>query len=75
MNDEYMRYLNTRIRKLEYKLNKDNQLFEIECLKEENKLLRQKCDRLYVLASKWCDKNHHDWQEILNLNDRPIETD
>ena len=21
-------------------------------------------ERLLVLASKWCDRNHHDWEEI-----------
>jgi hypothetical protein len=24
-------------------------------------------DRLLVLATKWCDKTHHDWQEILRI--------
>ena len=24
-------------------------------------------DRLLVLATKWCDKSHHDWEEILKF--------
>ena len=30
-------------------------------------------DRLGVLAVKWCDKKHHDWDEILNILDQPNE--
>ena len=27
----------------------------------------QQRDRLLTLATKWCDKDHHDWQEILHI--------
>jgi len=27
--------------------------------------LEKKSDRLLVLATKWCPKEHHDWQELL----------
>ena len=40
---------------------------EIERLRSENTQLQKERDRLLVLATKWCDKNHQDWTEILNL--------
>ena len=27
-------------------------------------------ERLLVLATKWCDKDHHDWQEILEIAEK-----
>jgi hypothetical protein len=27
-------------------------------------------DRLLVLATKHCDKNHKDWQEIINISSK-----
>lgn len=37
--------------------------------------LRDQRDRLFVLATKHCPKDHHDWQEILEfekeINKRP----
>ena len=32
--------------------------------------LRQIADRLLVLATKWCDLQHHDWTEIKHLAER-----
>ena len=29
--------------------------------------LREERDRLLVLATKWCDESHQDWDEILRL--------
>jgi len=27
-------------------------------------------ERLLVLVTKWCDKDHHDWQEILKMGEK-----
>ena len=27
-------------------------------------------DRLLVLSTKWCDRNHHDWKEIIYIADK-----
>jgi len=29
--------------------------------------LEKENERLLTLATKWCDKSHHDWQEILKI--------
>lgn len=38
-------------------------------LQDEIARLRTDRDRLLVLATKHCDRNHHDWQEILKIAD------
>ncbi len=32
-------------------------------------ILRKERDRLLTLAVKWCDKNHHDWEEIEKMSE------
>lgn len=36
-------------------------------VKQERDRLRKERDRLLVLATKYCPKDHHDWQEILRI--------
>lgn len=39
-------------------------------LERENKELEKCRDRCLVLATKWCDRSHHDWDEVLKLADQ-----
>ena len=32
--------------------------------------LQSKCSRAMVLLTKYCPKNHHDWEEVLQLHRR-----
>ena len=36
-------------------------------LSRERDKLQQERDRLLVIATKHCDSNHHDWDEILRI--------
>ena len=36
-------------------------------LERTHKELERKATRLLVIATKWCDKNHHDWKELLKI--------
>lgn len=38
---------------------------KVVSLEAENNKLKKERDRCLVIATKWCDKNHHDWKEIL----------
>ena len=57
--------LNERIAELDRDCHiYDEQVLE---LKEQLAEAQKDAERLLVLATKWCDKGHHDWQEILKL--------
>lgn len=44
------------------------QLWQSVIRYHENKTVKER-DRLLVLATKWCDKSHHDWEEIKRIAD------
>lgn len=50
-------------------LEADVTRLETELWRQGNKLAEAQADgeRLLVLATKWCDSDHHDWKEILKF--------
>lgn len=56
-----------RIGKYSNRHPKESRWVHEDDVKQEIDKLRQERDRLLVLATKWCDKTHHDWQEILRI--------
>ena len=63
-----------RISSLEYDISAAVNALMVE--HAECKKLRNTADRLLVLATKWCSKNHHDWAEILTIAENfAIETE
>ena len=67
---EYISFLEQKIAKLENKLNKDSQAFELECKKAEIELLDQRYEKL---LSRWkkiqdwyetADRSVHSWAEL-----------
>jgi hypothetical protein len=58
--------LNKRIENLErYNLGLANESCQQQRKIAELEARQINYDRLLVMATKWCDIQHHDWQEIL----------
>ena len=52
-----------RIAELENKKKQAEDFISLQTA--EIKELEQERDRCLVIATKWCDRGHHDWQELL----------
>ena len=61
-------YRDNRIAELE----RENKRLDDHAKKWGLKAQRAQADaeRLLVLVTKWCDKDHHDWQEILKMGEK-----
>ena len=42
---------------------------EIVDLQKQNAALQAKVERLFILATKHCNSNHHDWRELMTIMD------